>query len=353
MKRFVRRVVPSRTAWHLTVPGVARLLEWRWARRIRRAPVMTAQEHAAAVADPRRRGAGIEIPAGCPLCGDARLRALMHPHDRRPAPRWDYHVVRCCGCGLLYRHPRIRPDRLGELYDTGRYAKFLRGEYTRERVARYGVTMAAFGRLFERGDGRRLLDFGCGTGLFLDVAHERGFECYGVDLAPDAVAVARKRPSGRHVHHGAPADIPEIAGGGFDVITMWSVVAHLADPVRDLATLRGLLAGDGVLLILTVNAEALKLKRELERWGGFTTNHLIFTSPQTLPQLLRRAGFEAVVMPPWYGEPVEQGRANLTLRAERRLRRTIDRGNRGNMLRAAAFASADGPGRWGLDARRL
>jgi hypothetical protein len=33
----------------------------------------------------------------------------------------------------------------------------------------------------------------------------------------------------------------------------------------------------------------------------------------------------------------------------------IDRGNRGGMLRALAFADPEGPGRWGMaaDARRL
>src|SRR6185436_2311717 len=103
-------------------------------------------------------------------------------------PRWDYHVVRCPGCELRYRHPGIRPERLGDLYDSGRYADFLAGKYTRKRTRRYETTMAPFGRLFASGEGRRLLDFGCGNRLFLDFAHVRGFACYGVDLAEDAVA---------------------------------------------------------------------------------------------------------------------------------------------------------------------
>jgi hypothetical protein len=112
--------------------------------------------------------------------------------------------------------------------------------------------------------------------------------------------------------------------------------------------LRRLLTPDGVLLILTVNAESVVLKRRLETWGGFTANHLLFSSPQTLPLLLRRADFGAVVTPPWYGEPVERGTTPLSRGAQRRLRRTVDRGNRGNMLRAAAFAALDGPRHWGL-----
>ena len=347
-KRAARRYLSPATA-PLVVPGVARLLELRWALRTRRAAVTTPEQHARTVADPDRRGADIERPLGCALCGGEEIQELLHAFDRRATPRWNYHVVRCARCGFLYRHPGIVPERLGDLYASGRYAKFLGGKYTRKRIRRYEVTMAPFGRLFAEGAGRRLLDFGCGNGLFLELAHERGFECHGVDLAADAIAVARSRPGGRRTYCGSPAEIPEIAAGGFDVITMWSVLAHIAEPVEDMTMLRRLLAPDGVLLVLTVNAGSLKLKRQLERWDGFTPNHLVFFSPDTLPLLLARAGFAAVASPPWYGEPIERGETPLAPWAQRRARRTIDRGNRGNMLRAAAFASPDGPRRWGLE----
>jgi SAM-dependent methyltransferase len=347
-------VLPPPSTWHLTLPGFDRALELRWARLIRRARVMTPEQHAAEFADPARRGAAIELPVPCALCGGTRLQELLHVFDQQRAkPRWNYHVVRCAGCGFLFRHPGIRPERLGELYSSGSYAKFLGGKYKSKRLHRYEVTMAPFGALFASGEGRRLLDFGCGNGLFLELAHGRGFDTYGVDLAEDAIAVARERPGGANTHHGAPTEIPEIAAGGFDVITMWSVLAHLAEPVEDLTMLRGLLAPDGVLLLLTVNAGSLKLKRQLETWDGFTPNHLIFFSPETLPRLLRRAGFGAVVMPPWYGEPVERGTSRLRARDQRGLRRAIDRGNRGNMLRAAAFADPDGPRRWELEGQSL
>ena len=349
-RRAARRFLPPPSTWHLTLPGFDRLLELRWARMIRRARVHSPQEHAAANAEPARRHAAIEVPVPCAICDGDRLQELLHVHDhRRKKPRWDYHVVRCVRCGFLFRHPGIRPERLGDLYASGKYAEFLAGKYTDKRVQRYEVTMAPFGRLFTAGEGRRLLDFGCGHGLFLDLAFERGFDCYGVDLAADAIEAARQKPSGRHAYHGSPTEIPELAAGGFDVITMWSVLAHLAEPVKDLAMLRSLLAPDGVLLVLTVNAGSLVLKRRLASWGGFTPNHLLFSSPETLPRLLARAGFAAVVMPPWYSEPVELGTSPLRPRAQRRLRRTIDRGNRGNMLRAAAFADPDGPRRWGLE----
>jgi SAM-dependent methyltransferase len=347
---LVDRIIPRSSQRSLTLPSLDRLLELRWAARIRRAPLMTPGQHAAAVADPDRRGAEIELPIPCLLCGGVRLQALLHAYDRKhKAPRWGYHVVRCAECGLLFRHPGIRPERLGDLYSSGKYAEFLAGKYRRKRIRRYRVTMAPFGRLFRDGQGRRLLDFGCGNGLFLDIAHRRGFDPYGVDLAADAIEVARQKPSGQHAYHGTPTQVPALAAGGFDVITMWSVLAHLAQPVDDLTMLRSLLTPRGVLLVLTVNAGSLKLKHQLEAWGGFTANHLAFFGPDTLCLLLRRAGFRAVVMPPWYSEPVERGTTRLSARQERNLRRAIDRGNRGNMLRAAAFVDPDGPKRWQLE----
>ena len=99
---------------------------------------------------------------------------------------------------------------------------------------------------------------------------------------------ARERPGGENTHVGAPADVPEIAAGGFDVITLWSVMAHLPRPVDDLVMLRGLLATDGVLLILTVNANSLRLKARGADWNGFTPNHLKFFSPATLALALGR-----------------------------------------------------------------
>jgi SAM-dependent methyltransferase len=327
--------IPAPSTWHHTIPPLGDHYERRWERRLRAAPTLSPEEHAAAVADPARRAAEHEEPIGCSLCGERRLQPLLHPRDRRG--RWDYHVVRCAGCGLLYRHPGIRPDRLHHLY-AGGYGAFLGGAYARQRKRRYRVVLDAFAPLFDAGEGRRLLDFGCGTGLFLEIAHRRGFECHGVDLAPDAVGVASGKPFGGNVHVGAPLDVPSIAAGGFDVITMWSVLAHLPCPVEDLTMLRGLLAPGGVLLILTVNANALLLKRRLDRWTGFTTNHLKFYAPDTLSLLLERAGFASVETRPAYGDHVETGRSQLTRGQERRYRRSVERGNRGNMLRAVAHA---------------
>jgi len=103
-----------------------------------------------------------------------------------------------------------------------------------------------------------------------------------------------------------------------------------------------------VLVLMTVNANSLLLKRDRSAWTGFTRNHLAIYSPSTLPALLRAAGFGSLVLRPAYGDDIEAGTANLAAPLQRRLRRTVDDGNQGNLFRAAAFVDPDGPAQHGL-----
>jgi SAM-dependent methyltransferase len=349
-KRAVRRLdIPPRERW-VVMPGYSDLLELRWRVRLRRVPAITPEQFAA-----KKRMVDIEEIVSCSLCGEERFQVLFQPSRRKGRKHWEYLVARCPVCGFLYRQPGIKPERLGDLYATN-YSRFLEGKYgDRKRIRRYGLVMDAFDPFYTDGRGRRLFDFGCGNGLFLDTAYERGFDTYGVDLSPDSIEVARTKPSGKNAYFGNPMDVPEIAAGGFDVITLMSVLAHLPCPVEDFRMLHGLLAPGGALMVLTVNANSLYLKRDGNDWSGFTRNHVKFFSPSTLPLLLERAGFGAVVFRPMYGDSVEAGTTALSERNVRLLMHTVDRGNRGNMMRALAFREADGPDRWGLgaDAIRL
>jgi SAM-dependent methyltransferase len=322
--------------------GAATFHKRRWQLTLKRAPVMTVEEHAAQVGLRE-----IEEVIGCHLCGNREIRSLFHRRAPKQGQKWNYWVVQCTNCGLLFRHPGVKPERLGDLYSKN-YSRFLTGHYGEGRKRRYRMVMDVFDPLLADGTGRKILDYGCGTGLFLDVAEERGFEPYGVDLSEDSIEEARTRSSGAHAYFGQPYDVPEIAEGGFDVITLWSVLAHLARPIDDFKMLRSLLKDDGLLPILTVNANSLQMKAHRKDWGGFTKNHLAIYQPATLKLLLRQSGFGAVVIRPWYGEAFERGRIPLWPRQERRVRRNVEDGYQGNMMRAVAFADPDGPRRWGV-----
>jgi SAM-dependent methyltransferase len=350
LKRRVARTLYGRRFRHVPKaqhvylrPGDRQLrrLQWMW-RRLR-SPIVSLDQYK------RDTPLGeIEEFLSCMLCGETRQQPMFRPRNRKKNKKhWEYRVVRCPSCGFLYRNPNVRPERLGDLYSGGGYSKFLGGDYARNRQRRYRTTMEAMAPIFDNGEGRRLLDFGCGTGLFLELAEERGFQCHGVDLAPDAIEQAKTRLKTPHLYVGSPNEVPEIAAGNFDVICMWSVLAHLPRPIEDLSMLRDLLAPDGVLVILTVNAASLLVGGKGDAWSGFTKNHLMFYSRKTLPTLLAKCGFAGVGFTPFYGDDVESGSTGLSPAEVELLKRRVAATDGGNMMRAVGFASESAMKQWG------
>ena len=125
----LRLVPPDADVRRYALPGAARATELRWRAWLRRRPTLSVEAYGATVAVEAR-----EELLGCQLCGGRELQPLFAPG--RPG-RWGYRVVRCTGCGFLYRNPGIRPERLGDLYSGGNYAKFLTGDYARGRQDGY------------------------------------------------------------------------------------------------------------------------------------------------------------------------------------------------------------------------
>lgn len=86
---------------------------------------------------------------------------------------------------------------------------------------------------------RRVLDIGCGTGVFALLLADRGIEVVGVDPAQASIDVARAKPGSERVRWicGDATALPPL---GVDLVTMTANVAQaIVDPQVWRATLRG------------------------------------------------------------------------------------------------------------------
>ena len=88
--------------------------------------------------------------------------------------------------------------------------------------------------------GQRVLDIGCGSGHLL--AALQPSLGVGVDVAPSAVAEARRTHPGQHLHFfegdGSDPRLLSQVGGPFDAVVLVNVVTHLTDVQQALETLR-------------------------------------------------------------------------------------------------------------------
>jgi SAM-dependent methyltransferase len=78
------------------------------------------------------------------------------------------------------------------------------------------------------GDGVRLLDLACGSGLALQRAEARGAVCFGIDASEGLLAVAAERAPGALLTHGDTADLP-YDDDTFDVVTCVNGVQYGSD----------------------------------------------------------------------------------------------------------------------------
>lgn len=79
------------------------------------------------------------------------------------------------------------------------------------------------------GPGVRLLDLGCGTGLLLQLAGERGAAVTGLDVSPALLAVAAERLPDVDLHV-ADLQSPPFPDASFDVVTAVNALQFAADP---------------------------------------------------------------------------------------------------------------------------
>jgi SAM-dependent methyltransferase len=283
--------------------------------------------------------ADLEYVGECPICGSPE-RSLMYDDledwSFRAAPgRWT--MWSCRSCSTAYLDPRPTEDSIGLAYQnyyTHQDEEPLGAELTdfvgklkskakfRMRKGYYRLAFGYDASVFEliggillrsmpdmaseanlmirnlarpSQTGERLLDVGCGSGAFLRIAADFGYQAIGMD--PDAKAVEAVRRSGLEVRHGGlPATgFPD---GYFMQVTLSHVFEHLHHPRAALAEVWRILRPGGRLWMALPNRDALGLEIFGKYWRGLEApRHLALPSRTALRDLLMSASFSNIAFP--------------------------------------------------------
>jgi 2-polyprenyl-3-methyl-5-hydroxy-6-metoxy-1,4-benzoquinol methylase len=237
----------------------------------------------------------------CPLCGgerystvfrDSRAEALSDPTSVS-CTSLDHgafgRIVDCVDCGLRFRSPREDDATIALLYERVEDTVYL--EHERARRLTFARAADGLARIVPtRGP---LLEVGCYTGVFLDVAATRGWDVVGVEPSAWAAEIARNR--GHEVHTGT-IDTVRLPEGRFAVVALWDVLEHLGDPVRELRAAWRLARDDGWLVLSTVRIDSWPARLLRARWPWYMRMHLCYFTRATLARTLAHAGWQVVAM---------------------------------------------------------
>lgn len=236
----------------------------------------------------------------CPVCGQSEARNRFQVRG--------FLYQECLGCGVLTAPAALAqlrqqnrpessapaPDYEGDYFARSAGGTLHSGYYDYEaelqhHLRNYRPLLAFLRRLAA---GPRLLDVGCATGHFLLAAQAAGFEGQGLDVSATAIETLRQKTG----LPGQAARIEDfIPDAPLDVITLWETLEHLPDPVSALKRIKTWLKPGGLLLLCTGDHQS-PLSRLLGRawWYLIPPDHCIIYHPESLRELLSRAGFRCV-----------------------------------------------------------
>jgi 2-polyprenyl-3-methyl-5-hydroxy-6-metoxy-1,4-benzoquinol methylase len=170
-----------------------------------------------------------------------------------------YQVIQCARCDFSTANLAIEDEEkhIAQTYTTELYNQYFQDDYVAQfeyRKSQMGAERYHY--LIERLDlvpkVTSVLDVGCGSGTVLAALQDRGVTCRGLDVNPGAVAFCRS--IGLDVAQGELADEPDAS---YDVVTMFDVIEHLADPVAVLGTAMRKLKPGGYLVAFTPNIHSV------------------------------------------------------------------------------------------------
>jgi len=256
----------------------------------------------------------------CRLCGAATLGKLIYKSKEGIG------YYRCRSCSLMYASPRFTEESLRNIYETPEFTdlpSFENWSYDNWRQGRarsYHVERAKVALIARHLPvGARILDVGCGTGLFVLLAGKSGYRCEGVEPSAMLAQVAREKLAVNVVNIPLDDFAPPYK---YDGLVIWDVLEHLYDPLSVLKKCAQLMTAGGIIFaqvphyrgiseVFKTSMCRLGLRRTYKNFGF--PWHLYSFDRTSLTILMNKAGFDLLFFESW-SHLLKDGKENLASR---------------------------------------
>lgn len=176
----------------------------------------------------------------------------------------EFSLVDCDGCGLLYQvrvpDPASVAGFYGQVVESERDDVEQRQGMSVRRGALLDLrrTVRRTGRPAEQVD---VLDYGAGTGLWLDVAAEFGCRTTGADV--DTAARARLAELGH-----STVDHDDLPAGAFDLVNLEQVLEHVLEPLEVMQRVAAAVRTDGLVRVCVPNGAGVRALLAEPDWSA-------------------------------------------------------------------------------------
>lgn len=227
----------------------------------------------------------------CPVCASSNSKYLFQIQQGQ--------LIECDNCHLFYYTPQPSAQELENFYNSEDYRNefsesLMSGtEFASNRYLQFEKALKKYTPKVLTQSSRNLLDIGCGTGDFLQIANQNGWQVSGTEISTKAVQEISKKTS-FSIFSGdiLSLDLPQ---KNYDVITLYHVIEHLIAPNEFLKRIRELLKPGGLFFLETPNIGGIGFKIKRKAWSHLIPpEHIIYFNPSSLKFTLKKVGFEDI-----------------------------------------------------------
>ncbi len=219
--------------------------------------------------------------SSCPICKSKKRQKIL--------VKFGIEIFKCLNCDVDYSSKK--PNDFSDLYSTEHLKNHYLNVYDRSRkykMNRFGKERISILKKYKKKG--NLLDFGCGTGWFLEIA-KKNYNSYGIEFSDQLREFLFKKYEIKTFKN--LSKLPKSLK--FDIITAFDVIEHVENPAIFLSNLRKFLKKDGIALIYTPNKDSLGFS-----YLKFFNNllcppaHLFYFSEKSFRYLLKKTNFKFV-----------------------------------------------------------
>lgn len=199
---------------------------------------------------------------------------------------------------LLKTHPQPALANLGHYYESDDYISHTDGKRSlfeklyhtvKQKALRDKISLV---QRFKPNKGK-LLDIGAGTGDFLVVAQQHGWDITGIEPSEKAKNIAK----GKGVR--LVDSLQDVPSHSMDVVTMWHVLEHVPDVEAQITELKRIVKPDGVLVIAVPNYKSHDAVYYGAYWAAYDVpRHLWHFSKTSIKKLFGKQGIDLVEILP-------------------------------------------------------
>ena len=226
----------------------------------------------------------------CPLCLSSKVKNGFLKINKF------YRLNRCEACELVFPNTKFLNNKnyveaVYKKYSDQNHRKMLyktrkyrTSTFIKERYD-YCVK-----RIFKKRKDINVLEYGCGTGMFLSELSKKKIKCQGLEVDPYQIEVAKN--NGLNVKN---IKLQSLKNNTFDLCVMFDVLEHLTKPISEFKILRKKVKKGGYVICYSPNIYSLAFELMGENQNQvYPFEHLYFFGKKTLEIFSRKSGFKIV-----------------------------------------------------------